>query len=110
MKIIYSNHALERIRQRHLNQDEILQTVADPDKKYSGEKPGHTKFLKKIRGRRYQVIAKILPDQDAWLIVSAWVRGEEDPESLLWTLIAAPFRFLGEVIKFFWKKLRSRKS
>ena len=110
MQIIYSNHALERVRQRHLNQDDILLTIGQPDKKFSTDKPGHTKFIKTVHGRRYQVVAKILPDQNAWLIVSAWVRGEEDPEPLLFTIIAAPFRLLGVIISYFWQKRKKSKK
>ena len=110
MKLIYSNHALERVQQRLLNQDDIALTVAQPDKKFPTDKADQFKFIKTIRGRRYQVVAKSLPNQDAWLVISAWVRGEEDPESLLTTIILAPFRLIGEIIKYLWQKKRPQKA
>ena len=101
MNIIYTNHALERIRQRHLDQREIELTVREPSKKFPA-KDDETKFLRTIDGRRYQVIAKYVADQGAWLVVSAWVRGEEDPEPMLWTILAAPFRLLWEIVSWAW--------
>lgn len=110
MKIIYTNHALERIKQRRLSQDDILLAITQPDRKFSQDKNDEVKFIKTVHGRRYQVVAKFLADQNAWLVVSAWVRGEEDPEPILFTILVAPFRLLGEVIKYFWQRRRVRKK
>ncbi|MCL2110546.1 DUF4258 domain-containing protein [Microgenomates group bacterium] len=104
MQVIFTNHALERIRLRHLSESDIIATVTNPTKTFPSDKSGETKFLRTIKKRRYQVIAKWLSDQNSWLVVSAWVRGEEDPEPILWTILAAPFRLIWEIIKFAFRK------
>ena len=93
MKFIYTHHARARINSRALSKTGVEDTIARPDKKFpTGEQ--EYKFIKQQGTRRYHVVAKYLPDQKAWLVISAWVRGEEDQPPIVWRIITAPFRFV----------------
>ena len=105
MEIIYTKHAQERLRKRNLSKLDIEDTIRYPDKKYCSQSESGDKFIKKQGTRRYHVIAKYLPQQKAYLVVSAWVRGEEDQPDFGWRLITAPLRLIWWVIK----KVFSRK-
>ncbi len=81
-KIVLSNHAMERARSRKMELYGIEKLILDPDKKISlGEEK--FKFLKNVSGRNYQAIATYLQKENKWLIVSVWVRGEEDKLPLI---------------------------
>lgn len=101
-KIILSKHALERARSRRIELALIEKVIANPDKKFrlDDEK---TKFLKKVDNRRYQVVATYLKNENKWLVISVWVRGEDDRLPLIWILISAPFRLLWWLIKNLWQ-------
>jgi hypothetical protein len=96
--LILTNHAIARQSLRSINFEALYQTIHQPDKKIriEGEK---WKFIKKINDRQHQIIANYLVDQKKWLIISAWVRGEEDQVPLIWQLISAPFRLIWWTIK-----------
>lgn len=81
-KIIYTNHAIERRVVRRVSKPMIEQTIRQPDKTKQ-ESDGDTAFSKRINGRQVQVVAKPLPDQDAWLVKTTFVRGEDDPNILV---------------------------
>ncbi|MBQ6436435.1 DUF4258 domain-containing protein [bacterium] len=97
-KIIYTKHARERIDLRRLSKTSIEDTILHPGKSFS-EADETYKFIKKQGTRTYHVVAQYLPDQKAWLVISAWVRGEDDPQNWLWWLITAPFRLLWWLFK-----------
>jgi hypothetical protein len=102
VKIIYTNHARERLKKRRLSEHGLEDTICHPDKKFSIQNDGRTKYVKKQGTRLYHVVAKYLPDQKAYLILSAWVRGEEDRPDFAWQLITAPFRLIGWLVKKGW--------
>lgn len=81
-KIIYTNHAIERRVVRRISKNVIQQTVYTPDST-EREADGDTEFKKTVNERKIHAIAKPLPDQNAWLIKSVWVRGEDDPNILI---------------------------
>jgi hypothetical protein len=99
VKVIYTKHAQERIERRSLNRTSIETTIANPDKRWRQESNEY-KFIKQQGTRRYHVVARFLPAQRAWLVISAWVRGEED-RSILWDVLVAPFKWLLRLIKRF---------
>ncbi len=100
--LIFTKHAYDRIKQRSVSMDAIYQTVKNPDKKQSkGE--GKQKYFKTIRNRNYQVIATYKSDQNKFLVISAWVRGEDDRLPLAWILITSPFKFLFWIIRILLK-------
>ncbi len=75
----------------------IEQTIINPDKVLElGQ--GQKKFIKQQGSRLYQTIALWKEKEQLWLIISVWVKGEEDRPDLLWRLLTAPFRFL----RFLW--------
>jgi len=109
MKTVYSKHAQERINFRRLTHHDIELTLINPDKVLPSGDNQH-KYIKNINGRKYHVVAKNIPEQNVRLIISAWVRGEDDRESLLTTVLLAPFRILWDISRWLWKKTRSRQS
>jgi hypothetical protein len=86
-RYIFTKHSLERLRQRSIAQSDAESVLAHPDRTEPGKKPGTVKFMRLIHGRNIQLIATYLEDQKKWLIVSAWVRGEDDRQPLLWTVL-----------------------
>lgn len=80
-KIIYTRHAVERRVVRRISKNYIQQAIRNPDRT-EREEDQDTKFIKTINGRKLHVVAKPLADEDAWLIKTIFVRGEEDPNIL----------------------------
>jgi hypothetical protein len=99
VKIIYTKHALDRIHKRRLSERDIEDAIRCPDKKFPTQNEAGNKYIKQLGTRRYHVVAKYLPEQKSYLVVSAWVRGEEDQPDLAWRLLVAPFKFGWWVIK-----------
>ena len=103
--LVFSKHALARLKDRTLNQDAIYQAVSFPDKSFANK--DSTKFIKLINDRLIHVVATPIKNNQ-WLIVSAWVRGEEDKQSIIWQLITLPFKIIWWVIKFFYAKIAGK--
>ncbi len=95
--LIFTNHAEHRLKDRSLKADCVYQTIHQPNykKKIDQEK---IKFIAEINKREYHVIATHLHQENKWLVISNWVRGEEDPVPLSWQLISAPFRLIHFII------------
>ncbi|MBP9781617.1 DUF4258 domain-containing protein [Candidatus Woesebacteria bacterium] len=85
-QIIFTKHALDRSEQRYVTQEKIEQVLQNPDKtiQIGG---GKSKFIRIIDQRHFQVVASYLAKEDKWLIISAWVRGEEDSKPFIDQLI-----------------------
>ena len=92
-KIVLSKHALERAKSRKIAPALIEQIIFNPDRTYDLQ-AGKVKFTKYLNGRHYQIIATELKSEKCWLVISVWVRGEEDRVPLLWLMISAPFRLV----------------
>jgi len=88
---ILTKHARERLQQRWISEDVIGSVLRSPDRTEPGSKPGTTKFVRTVSGRQIQLVGTYLKDENKWLIVSAWVRGEDDKVPLAWQLITLPF-------------------
>jgi hypothetical protein len=103
-KIVLSKHALQRARLRKMELYAIEQLILHPDQKFSlGE--NKFKFHKNISNRHYQAVATYLSKEDKWLIISAWIKGEEDQLPFIWLLISAPFRLLWWLLLNFFQLL-----
>jgi hypothetical protein len=102
--IILTDHADYRQSYRSLTKQGIYQAIHQPDKKIRIEQD-KWKFIKTINGRPYHVIASFLPNKQKWLVISVWVRGEDDRPPLLWKLITLPFKLLWWVINTVWKSI-----
>jgi hypothetical protein len=70
-----------------------VRTIKSPAEKES-ENNGNVKFIKTVDDREIQVIANWLEDENRWIVVSAWVRGEEDPRPLWQWVFVLPYRLL----------------
>ena len=73
----FTKHAQERMQLRVISEDMVMKAIRKPDKTYL-EDDGDTKFIRKVDGVSLHVICKPLPDEQKWLVKSAWVRGEDD--------------------------------
>lgn len=93
-QLIFSKHAWERLRLRSLDPELIAQTISKPDRTVPGVKPETAKFVRRLNGRQIHAVATYLPQKKRWLVISVWVRGEDDPIPLTWKIIATPFKFL----------------
>lgn len=106
--IIFTKHALERMNKRSISTDRIWQVINHPDKSFvessSGSKGTTKKFLKEVGGRKYQAVATYLTDEKKYLVISTWVRGEDDKQSIIWIIITLPFK----IIWWIFKKLLSK--
>ena len=89
--VIFTDHALKRLRRRRITADMVVRTIQKPDRREL-EADGDTKFIKDIQTRKVHVVSRYLDDQQRWLVISAWVRGEEDPKPLWLRLLMLPLR------------------
>ncbi len=105
---IFSKHAIERAEKRSVSQFDVAQVLKYPEITQPTDKPGNIKFIKTINQRLIHVVATLLPQEKKWLIVSVWVRGEEDRAPLAWTLITLPFKLLLELIKLLMRLLKRK--
>ncbi len=81
--VTFTTHALERMKLRNIYRYEVKNTILDPEKMVEDE-DDKIKFIGKelSLNRSYHVVAKFLADENKWLVISAWIRGEEDDGSL----------------------------
>lgn len=94
--LVFTKHAWERSQDRSLSRDAIYQTVSFPDKTYHNK--DNFKFIRTINNRKVHVVATPI-ENNKFLIISTWVRGEEDKQPVIWLLITLPFKILWWTIK-----------
>jgi hypothetical protein len=97
--LVFTKHALERLTQRSISQDAVERVLAHPDRTHPTGKAQTSKFIRELNGRVIHVVGTYLPDQKKWLIVSVWVRGEDDQLPLVWQIISLPFKLLWWLLK-----------
>jgi len=100
--IILTNHAYDRIKSRSISDYSIYDTINYPDKKIS-KANNSVKYIKDIGSRKYHVVATYKKDQKKYLVISAWVRGEDDRVPIIWQLITFPFKAAFWIIKLQFK-------
>lgn len=103
--LVFTRHAFERIDSRSLTADAVWQAIQYPDKKFS-QGDNTTKFIKTVRGRKIHAVATFLKAEQKWLVVSAWVRGEDDKLPLVWQILVLPFKISWWLIKQIFKALK----
>lgn len=108
--LIFSKHALQRLGERSISQEDVFQTINSPDKKYDLDEKDSFKFIKQIHDRHLQIVAKYLSKEKKYLIISLWVRGEEDKTPFLWRLISFPFWLIWKVFQWLYQQLFSKKN
>lgn len=91
--IIFTNHALQRLRRRRISQAMAAQALQKPDERQS-EAAGKIRFEKSIQSRKVQVVARYLEDEKQWLVLTAWVRGEDDPRPWWLHVLLLPYYVL----------------
>ena len=104
--IVFTKHASERMSQRSITTHSVWETVTYPDTTNS-DRDHSTRFIKTKNGRKYFVVAKYLPKERKQLVVSTWVRGEDDRVPILWQLITLPFKLLWKAISFIIRRIAS---
>lgn len=70
--VIWTNHAIERLKQRNLSQEMALAAFSSSDRAIPGKKAHTTEFQKKIDKYFVTVIAT-KNNQNEWIILSCWV-------------------------------------
>ena len=70
--LIFTNHALERIIDRKMTKDIVLQTFSSPDSRIKGKKPDTTEFVKRFGSSVVTLIAK-QNERNEWIALSAWI-------------------------------------
>lgn len=91
--LIFTNHAQDRYKSRDISAETIFQTIKNPDYKVKIDQ-NKAKFLRNLNKRKIQVIAIYKNEEKKWLVISAWVRGEEDKLPLTWQIISFPFKLI----------------
>lgn len=96
--VVFTNHAWQRLSERTITADMVVDAISHPDKVFPDQHRA-TKFIRNLHGRKVHVIAEKNPDTKQWVVISTWVRGEEDRQPLVWTIITLPFRLVWWVLK-----------
>lgn len=87
-KLIFTDHAAERMYLRGVS-EELVQSTVDKHDSMKKEDDGDLCFIRNVpRGgqkRNVHVITKPLPDagKNALLVKTVWVRGEDDPNFIM---------------------------
>lgn len=70
--VVFTNHAIERIKQRGITGDLVWQTVRNPDKTAPGKEKHTTEFSKYHNGHTITAVGK-KNDLAEWVVLSAWI-------------------------------------
>lgn len=106
--LIFTDHALERIDSRSVTQEMVYQAVVSPTKKYPSDKT--TKFIRMVHQRKVHVVAQYLKDEHKWLVISVWVRGEDDQAPIAWRIITFPFWLVWILVKWLFRLIFNAKT
>lgn len=104
--LVFTKHAWERLSDRSLTQDVVFQVIQSPDKTVHNQH--NFKFIRTVSERTVHVVATPI-EHGQWLIISTWVRGEEDKKNFVWELLVTPFRIVWWIIKSLWFALFGKK-
>jgi len=95
--------------QRSVSVDAVYQAVANPDKQFPEKGSKAIKFIRTVGARTYHVVALWKAPEKSWLIISVWVRGEDDKESLIAQIILLPFKLIWWILKQLWRVVFTKK-
>lgn len=81
--VTFTRHALERMELRKISRTDVKETLLNPEKRFDKD-DGTTRFISQALSlnRTIHVVASFVQEDNAWNIISTWVRGEEDDGSL----------------------------
>ncbi len=105
-EFIFTKHALQRLKERSISLEAAESVLRNPEETEPGSKEDTVKFIRTLHDRNIQLVGKYLPDQNKWLILSAWVRGEDDQAPLSWRVLVEIFQFISKLIKEVVKRFR----
>ena len=84
--IIWTNHALERLQQRGINQGDAYATFNRPDESRPGSKTGTFVYYRTWQyagrngGKRYERIEVVATKDDGkWIVLSVWSKPVKRP-------------------------------
>ena len=70
--VIWTNHALRRMKERGLGQDMALSAFHHPDIEEKGNDADSFRYKKKFEDKEVTIVAK-KNERNEWLILSAWI-------------------------------------
>jgi len=73
--IIFTDHAINRLYNRNIDQYDAWYTMKNADEIQSGKTTGSKKFIKNYQDQRIEVIAK-KNNQNEWVVISCWTRNQ----------------------------------
>lgn len=87
--VIWTNHALQRLRERGIKQGDAWATWRNPKQSRKGTSPGSWVYFRNYGRDQIEVVAK-QNEKKEWLILSVWSRpvqfGYKQPDSI-WKII-----------------------
>ncbi|PWU23364.1 hypothetical protein C5B42_03190 [Candidatus Cerribacteria bacterium 'Amazon FNV 2010 28 9'] len=72
MSLIWTHHALDRLKDRKLARDLVESTFAHPDEKKAGKQRGTSEFIRHFGRQTVTLIAK-QNERGEWIAVSCWI-------------------------------------
>lgn len=88
--IIWTNHALDRLRQRNIKQGEAWATWKRPDSSKFDNKKGVWVYRRSINSQAIEVVAK-KNEKGNWIVLSVWSKNNSNqkktPEPLILRII-----------------------
>lgn len=88
--MIWTNHAMERLASRRIPQSDALKVMQRPDQTFPGKKDNTVKFIRTLNGRKIHLVGS-LNESKKWVVLTAFVRGEEDqygfPEKYIYMFV-----------------------
>jgi len=70
--VVFTNHAIDRMKQRGVTGDWVWQTVKQPDEKLAGKEKFTTEFVKKFGNFNVTTIGR-KNDLGEWVVLSVWM-------------------------------------
>lgn len=70
--VIWTNHALDRLRKRSIPQDDALLAFRHPDFQRQGKKKSGKVFTRKLGDKRI-TLATVQNNKWEWVVVSVWI-------------------------------------
>jgi len=99
--VIFTDHALQRLRERKIAQSDAWYTWKHPDQQLRGTTPGSYRYRKTYGRQQIEVIAK-QNEKREWIILSCWskIKGNQQP---IFRKRGSFFRNLSQKLGWLWK-------
>ena len=92
--VIWTNHAIERLKQRNISQGDAWATFKRPSESRFAKSKGAWVYYKTYGNQKVEVVAK-QNEKKEWIILSVWSKpvhgGQKKPKSL-WSLFLKRIR------------------